>query len=107
MADQTPSAEMRPLIDRAIVIDRARTEREPLNRPAKLELTFDLSMLATYHAQAGQVQEAIHVFEDVLAIRESLVRADPRDEQAKDRLLYALVQLGRLHRRLAIAQPAM
>jgi tetratricopeptide (TPR) repeat protein len=91
---------MRRLIDRAIAIDRARIERQPLNRPATLELTFDLSVLASWYKQSGQPREAIRVFQEVLATREELLRADPRDEQAKDRLLYVLVQLGQLYRQL-------
>jgi len=98
MAEHSSEQEMRRLIDRAISIDQARAQREPLNRPAKLELSFDLSMLGSWYERTGQVLDAIRVFENVLTIREELVRVDPRDEQAKDRLLYVLVKLGKLQR---------
>jgi len=90
----------RKLVDRAIDIDRRRVEQRPLDREARLDLSFDLSMLATWHESTGDPRGAIPVFQQVLATREELVRQDPRDEQAKDRLLYALCALGEVHGRL-------
>jgi len=90
----------RRLVDRAVEIDRQRVRLRPLDRQAWLELSFDLSMLATWHEGTSDPRGAIRAFEEVLAIREDLVRQDDRDEQAKDRLLYVLCALGRLHGRL-------
>jgi tetratricopeptide (TPR) repeat protein len=91
---------MRDFVNRAVEIDRRRVHGNPLDRPARLELSFDLSMLGTWHEKSGQVQQAAEVFEEVRSIRQQLVREDERDEQAKDRLLYVLVELGRLHTEL-------
>jgi serine/threonine protein kinase len=87
----------RRMANRAAEIDRRRAGNRPLDREARLELSFDLSMLASWHENTKDLAGAIHEFEEVLAIREDLVRRDPRDEQAKDRLLYVLCSLGRLH----------
>jgi hypothetical protein len=57
-------------------------------------------MLGSWHELSAEVQQAVEVFEEVRSIRQGLVREDERDEQAKDRLLYVLVELGRLHTEL-------
>jgi tetratricopeptide (TPR) repeat protein len=93
-------ATMRKLVDRAIEIDRRRVQTSPLDRAARLELSFDLSMLGSWHEMSGQVRQAANVFDEVRSIRQDLVHEDARDEQAKDRLLYVLVELARLHSKL-------
>jgi tetratricopeptide (TPR) repeat protein len=97
---------MRHFVDRAIEIDRQRVEVRPLDRGARLELSFDLSMLGSWHEMAGQVERSLEVFEEVRAIRQDLVSQDGRDEQVKDRLLYVLVELGRLHANVKNPQKA-
>jgi tetratricopeptide (TPR) repeat protein len=97
-ADQRHEFErMRKLVDRAVEIDRERVRARSLDRPARLELSFDLSMLASWQEATGDRPGATLTFGEVLAIREELVRQDDRDEQAKDRLLYVLCALGKLH----------
>jgi hypothetical protein len=90
----------RNFVNRAVEIDRRRVEASPLDRLARLDLSFDLSMLGSWHELSAEVQQAVEVFEEVRSIRQELVREDERDEQAKDRLLYVLVELGRLHTEL-------
>ena len=87
---------MRKLLDRAIEIDTRRVAAQPLDRNASLDLSFDLSMLGTWHESSDDLQSAVEAFRKVLDIRVQLARLDERDEQAKDRLLYVLVTLGRL-----------
>ncbi len=88
---------MRQLLDRAVEIDRSLAKAKPLDRRARLDLSFDLSDLGTWYEKSGDLRGALRMFEEVTAIRDDLVRQDGHDEQAKDRLFYALCQLGRLH----------
>lgn len=83
------------LFERAIEIDRRRVAAKPLDRLALLDLSFDLSMMGTWHDERKDSRSALPCFEEVLRLREDLVRKDPKDEQARDRLLYALVEIGR------------
>ena len=88
---------LRSFAERAVQIDRRRVQQRPLDGKARLELSFDLSMLASWYEHTGDLEGAIRQFQEVLAIRAELVERDNRDEQAKDRLLYVLCALGRLH----------
>jgi len=86
-----------PFIDRAIGIDRARVQAAPLDRIARLDLSFDLSVEGTIYKVSHDLPAAVRTFEEVLKMREELVRLDAHDEQAKDRLFFALCELGLLH----------
>ena len=98
--DANDLAKGRRHIDRAIEIDRARVKAAPLDRRARLDLSFDLSEEGTLYDHSANLPAAIHEFEEVLAIREELVKLDPHDEQARDRLFFVLCELGLLHNRL-------
>ena len=88
----------RRLIDRAVGIDRGRVQAAPLDRLARLDLSFDLSQESSLDVMQHDLRTATRASEEVLAIREELVRLDARDEQAQDRLFYALVELAWLRR---------
>ncbi len=96
-AGDAPLERKKALLQRAVEIDRTRVRESPLDRVARLDLSFDLSELSDWHEDSGDVPGAIRTFDEVLQIREELVRLDPRDEQAKDRLFFALWREGKLH----------
>ncbi|HLK66322.1 MAG TPA: hypothetical protein VKU19_22970 [Bryobacteraceae bacterium] len=57
--DRHDYAKQRALIDRAGQIDRRRVKRKPIDREARLELSFDLSMLATWHENVHDDERAL------------------------------------------------
>jgi len=96
-ARETDDGRARRLIDRAIEIDTSQVAAKPRDRLSRLDLSFDLSMLGNWHKNRNETRAALGAFEKVLEIREQLVNEDARDEQAKDRLLFVLCEMGQLH----------
>lgn len=89
LGDEAPS-----LMEEALVLDRQLLAAEPDNTKRKLDLSFSLSQLGTFSANRGQYQKAVHYLEEVRGIREEVVKANPQDLRALDRLGFALRNLG-------------
>jgi eukaryotic-like serine/threonine-protein kinase len=79
---------------RAAEIDRRRVELEPHNATAKLDYSFDLSMLGSWHSLRGNYRTALGYFEQALAIRRELWEADRADVRARDRMAAMLAYVG-------------
>lgn len=75
-------------------IDRERLSNEPDNADRKLDLSFDLSMLATLTSENGDWSAAKAYFERTVAIRRELSAADPRNARYQERLTAGLLYLG-------------
>jgi hypothetical protein len=78
-------------------IDSERLAAEPGNTERKLDLSFDLSMLASYSGDRGDWRAAQDYFARTVAIRRELAAADPRNARYQERLAAGLLYLGFAH----------
>lgn len=85
--------------ERARVLDEKRLSQEPTNRQAQLDLAIDLSNVANIQFKQGNPAAAV-MFEQSLAIRQSLATSDPKDEFARNRVAY-------MHGKLAVVYEKM
>jgi tetratricopeptide (TPR) repeat protein len=89
-----PPAETERHLLEALRLDGERLAAEPLNPQAKLDYTFDLSVLGTLAFTRNAPHEAVRRFEEALALRRELWAADRANVQARDRLAAMLVRAG-------------
>jgi eukaryotic-like serine/threonine-protein kinase len=75
-------------------IDAERLVAAPDNADRKLDLSFDLSMLATLSAESGDWGATKEYFERTVAIRRELAASDPRNSRYQERLSAGLLYLG-------------
>jgi hypothetical protein len=68
-----------------------RVKANPGDQTAKLDQSFDLSMIGTYFARNGNFAKTAEYFEQVLAIRRQLWEDERKDTRARDRFFYALL----------------
>lgn len=81
----------------AEAIDAARLAAQPENADRKLDLSFDLSMLATLSAESGDWRSAKDYFARTVAIRRELAAADPKNVRYQERLAAVLLYQGFAH----------
>lgn len=90
----SPAAERLAHARQAELVDRERLAAQPDNADRKLDLSFDLSMLATLSAESGDWVSAKDYFGRTVAIRRELAASDPRNARYQERLTAALLYLG-------------
>jgi len=88
-----------PHYARAVELDEARLRATPDSRNVRLDAAISISGLAALAAARDDLDEAARLFERSLAIRRSVVEADPKDVQARERLGYALFRSGQIQSR--------
>ena len=81
---------------RAVELDEARLRATPDSREVRLDAAISISGLAALAEARGDLDEAARLFERSLAIRRSVVDADPKDVQARERLGYAMYRSGKI-----------
>lgn len=75
--------EAQPEYETALAIDRARLAETPADVAIKLDLSFALSDLALIWLRRDQFSKALDYAQQMRAIREEVVAADPRNERAR------------------------
>src|SRR5262249_27791379 len=96
--------EAEPNVKRALAIDEQRVGANPSSALARLDLSFDSSLLATLRENHKDYRGALAYWERTIAVRKELVEADPKDARAKGRLTFAY--LGSSHARRMIGDTA-
>ena len=84
--------EAEPYYARALAIDEKRVAASPNSALARLDLSFDLSLLATLRMNHDDYRGALVYWGRTIDVRKSLVEADPHDARAKGRLAYAYLR---------------
>jgi serine/threonine protein kinase len=103
-----------PLLRRAESLDRARSNANPSNREAALDLSFDHSMIGYQYLRQGRLDLTHANYAEALRIRKKLLAEDPSDARMKDRVVYMLIRvasalnkLGRHEQALRSGQEAL
>jgi non-specific serine/threonine protein kinase/serine/threonine-protein kinase len=94
------AAEARSEVLKALELDEKRTGADPNSALAQLDLSFDLSLLASLSANQGDFAGAVAYWQRTIRVRRSLVDADPRDVRARDRLVFAYLWSSEARRNL-------
>ena len=84
--------EAEPHFVRALAIDEKRVAASPNSAVARLDLSFDLSLLATLRMNRGDYRGALEYWNRTIAARKALVDADANDARAKGRLAFAYLR---------------
>jgi len=66
-------------VARALALDERRLARAPGERGVQLDVTNDLTGVASYRTSRGQTDEAAALLTRALELRQAMVAADPRD----------------------------
>jgi tetratricopeptide (TPR) repeat protein len=82
---------------RAHELDRRRVDANPDDPGAQLDLSIDVSNVASVLWIRGEREEAIEWYARSLEMRERLAAADPRDVYKRGRVAYIHGQLARLY----------
>jgi len=77
-------------IQRALPLDEKRVALNPANAQARLDLTFDQSVVATYYSRSGRLAEARDLLLEILRQRTILVEIDPANQWYRNSLWYPL-----------------
>jgi tRNA A-37 threonylcarbamoyl transferase component Bud32/tetratricopeptide (TPR) repeat protein len=88
-----------PQYARAVELDEARLRAAPDSLDVRLDAAISIGGLAAVAAARDDLDEAARLFERSLAIRRSVVDADPKNVQARERLGYALFRSGQIQSR--------
>lgn len=75
-------------------LDRQRVSMTPSNAAAQLEYAQSLGLVATGWGKKSEFSKAAGYAEQSAVIRRALWEADPKDRRVRDRLAYALAQVG-------------
>jgi non-specific serine/threonine protein kinase/serine/threonine-protein kinase len=86
--------------ERAYELDARRLRATPDSRQAQIDLAIDLSNLANAHEERGELQKAIDLYRQSLAMRERISTSDPADVYARGRVAYVHDQLALLNVKL-------
>ncbi len=97
------SREGLPHAERALALDEKRGALMAGNRQTMLDLAIDYSQLGSMHSALGDTAKGVELLRESLQIRRQLAEADPKDMRVKDRLGFALQELG--HRLIDHGQP--
>jgi tetratricopeptide (TPR) repeat protein len=81
----------------AAQLDGERVAADAHNAAAKLDYSFDLSLLADYSIAREEYREALGYFTEALSLRRALWEADRVDVRVADRLVYMLTRAGETH----------
>ncbi len=92
-----PAEESEAHLREALRLDRERKDAEPHNPQARLDYSFDLSLLGSHNQQRGRFEAGLVYFEEALALRRELWEADRDNVQARDRLSNMLMRTGATH----------
>lgn len=82
---------------RAQVLDGQRLAASPADRSARFDVAIDLANVAGMHWHLGHRPEAADEFEQSLALRQAIADSDPKDVQARSRVVYVQMTLARLY----------
>ncbi len=93
-AEEIPLAERLRHAERALELDRANLQTKPGDPAARLDLTFDMSMMANIVSHTGDRQGAAKQYREVVAVRRELHDADPANARFTERLAAGLEFLG-------------
>jgi tetratricopeptide (TPR) repeat protein len=77
---------------RALAIDEGRVAALPRSSQAQLDLSLDLSLLATLRMNYDDPRGALTFWGRTIAVRKALVDADPKDARARGRLAFAYLR---------------
>jgi eukaryotic-like serine/threonine-protein kinase len=88
---------------KALHLDEKRVAADPNSTVARLDLSFDTSLLATFLINHADPADALPHLRRTIDIRKSLVAADPKDARVRLRLAFAHLMSGRL--RLKVKDP--
>ncbi len=80
-------------------LDQRRVSMTPGNAAAQLEYAQSLGLLATGWGKKSEFSKAAGYAEQSAGIRRALWKADPKDRRVRDRLAYALSQVGHFRAR--------
>jgi serine/threonine protein kinase/tetratricopeptide (TPR) repeat protein len=81
---------------RALEVDRARLAANPKDASIPLDVSFDLSELAEAQIGRKDLPAALATYQQAVAIREDLLRQDPKNERFRDRVAYINGKIGLL-----------
>jgi len=84
--------EAEPHLARALAIDERRVAALPHSAQAQLDLSLDLSLLATLRMNYDDPRGALSFWGRTIAVRKALVDADPKDARARGRLAFAYLR---------------
>jgi tetratricopeptide (TPR) repeat protein len=73
-------------------LDGERLAAEPQNPLVRLDYTFDISVLGSYHFKYAEYAEAERLYTQVIEQRRAILAADPADVRARDRLADTLMR---------------
>src|SRR5262249_58645052 len=79
---------------RAILLDRERSQANPLDSNARLDLSFSYGSLAGCLRVSGDLAAARENFLQALAIRQELAAADPKNQRFRLAVASALTRVG-------------
>ena len=96
-----------PHLEQARELDKRRVAAAPNDAVAKLDLSFDLSELSQAYENENQPKRALGYMQQVMAIRQALVDADPKNIRVRGRLAFAFRRMGELQSRLKEYAPAL
>ena len=88
-----------PHYARAVGLDEARLRATPDDLGVRFDAAISIGGLAALAERRGDLDEAARLFERSLEIRRSVVEADPKNVQARERLGYALFRSGHIQSR--------
>jgi tetratricopeptide (TPR) repeat protein len=77
-------------------LDAERLAARPLDREAKMDYSFDLSVMGDVHVAKREFVEALTQFERALTLRRELAAADAANVQARSRLAYMQMRMAEL-----------
>jgi non-specific serine/threonine protein kinase/serine/threonine-protein kinase len=107
--EDTEPAEILRHLMAAEELDSMRVKANPQDQSARLDHSFDLSMIGTYYSRQADHAKAAEYFEQVVAIRRQLWEDEPKNDRARNRYFYATLisastQMENGNQRLAISR---
>jgi tetratricopeptide (TPR) repeat protein len=75
--------EARGFFEKAVAIDRDFATANPNDASARLDLSYDLASLARLDHAASRLEDAVAGLTEALALRRSVLKADPANAQAR------------------------
>jgi non-specific serine/threonine protein kinase/serine/threonine-protein kinase len=89
--EETDPAEILHHLMAAEELDSMQVKAHPKDRNARLDHSFDLSMLGTYFARQDDFPKSAGYFDQVVNIRKQLHEDEPKDNRVRNRYVYALL----------------
>src|SRR5262245_13075348 len=82
---------------KAAELDAERMRAEPQNAQAKVDYTFDISILGEYHTSQAQYDQALPYYEEALAMRRDLSERDRANAHGRSVLALTLTSVAGVH----------